>query len=258
MENCEAMQALISRMLDEDLTAQEQRKLAEHLETCPDCRAVYGAFSALSGELRSDLAEPPESLRENVMGEIRRERIRSKNRRPWRCALAVAAMAAVVVGVHLAAGNRLVMDLSQSVEITASAQPFEAAAGGGMMLYAANGAVEEESAEAAEAFVAADTAALPVCELPELSREDFLASVSSKQYRLAAADEAANEAAPAAPAAQEPEPFARLILADGEALLRCRGEALYLEAAESGTLLPLDMEKSEFEARFGAVPAPMP
>ena len=255
MENCEAMQALISRMLDEDLTAQEQRKLAEHLETCPDCRAVYGAFSALSGELRSDLAEPPESLRENVMGEIRRERIRSKNRRPWRCALAVAAMAAVVVGVHLAAGNRLVMDLSQSVEITASAQPFEAAAGGGMMLYAANGAVEEESAEA---FVAADTAALPVYELPELSREDFLASVSSKQYRLAAADEAANEAAPTAPAAQEPEPFARLILADGEALLRCRGEALYLEAAESGTLLPLDMEKSEFEARFGAVPAPMP
>ena len=187
------------------------------------------------------------------MGEIRRERIRAKNRRPWRYALTVAAMAAVVVGIHLAAGNRLAVDLGRSVEITASAQPFEAAAGGGMMLYAANGAVEEESAEA---FVAADTAALPVYELPELSREDFLASVSSKQYRLAAADEASNEAE--APDAREPEPFARLILADGEALPRGRGEALYLEAAESGALLPLDMEKSEFEARFGAYLAPKP
>ena len=49
MENCEAMQALISRMLDEDLTAQEQRKLAEHLETCPDCRAVYRAFPPCPG-----------------------------------------------------------------------------------------------------------------------------------------------------------------------------------------------------------------
>ena len=119
------------------------------------------------------------------------------------------------------------------------------------MMYAANSAAEEESAE--------ETAsALPVYDLPEQSWEDFLASVSSKQYRLAAADEAANEAAPTAPAAQEPEPFARLILADGEALLRCRGEALYLEAAESGTLLPLDMEKSEFEAAFGESLADIP
>ena len=249
MENCEAMQELLSRMLDEDLDAHEQRELAEHLKSCPDCRATYEAFSALSGALQSDLAEPPESLRENVMAEIRREQIRVKNRRPWRYALAVAAMAALVIGVHFAAGNRMAVDLSQSVEIAASAQPFEAAAGGSMMMYAANSAAVEESVE--------ETApVLPVYDLPEQSWEDFLASAAVKQRSQATADRAPSEALTSA--AEEPELFAELRLAEGSVWLRCRGEELFAEAPDTGELVALDMTRSEFEAAFGEALADHP
>lgn len=249
MENCEAMQALISRMLDEDLDAAEQRELAEHLKSCADCRAMYEAFSALSGALQNDLAEPPESLRENVMAEIRREQIRARNRRPWRYALAVAAMAALVIGVHFAAGNRMVADLSQSVEITASAQPFEAAASGGMMMYAANSAAVEESVE--------ETApALPVYDLPEQRWEDFLASAAGAQRSKTTADMEPSEALTSA--AVEPELFAELRLAEGSVWLRCRGEELFAEAPDSGELVALDMTRSEFEAAFGEALADLP
>ena len=250
MEQCEAMQTLISRMLDEDLDAHEQRELAEHLKNCLDCRAMYEAFSALSGALQSDLAEPPESLRENVMAEIRREQIRKKNRRPWRYALAVAAMAALVIGVHFAAGNRMVADLGKSVEITASAQPFEAAAGGSMMMYAANSAAEEESVEAEMA------SALPVYDLPEQRWEDFLASAAGAQRSKTTADMAPNEAL--ASAAEEPELFAELRLAEGSVWLRCRGEELFAEAPDTGELVALDMTRSEFEAAFGEALADIP
>lgn len=250
MENCEAMQELLSRMLDEDLDAHEQRELAEHLKSCADCRAMYEAFSALSGQLRSDLVEPPESLRENVMAEIRREQIRAKNRRPWRYALAVAAMAALVVGVHFAAGNRMVADLSKSVEIAASAQPFEAAASGGVMMYAANSVLEEESVEAEMAQ------ALPVYDRQEQSWEDFLASAAGKQRSQVTADAAPSEAT--ASAVAEPEPFAELRLAEGSVWLRCRGEELFAEDPDTGELVALNMTKSEFEAAFGESLADLP
>ena len=249
MGNCEAMQELLSRMLDEDLDAHEQRELAEHLKNCPDCRAMYEAFSALSGQLRSDLVEPPESLRENVMAEIRREQIRKKNRRPWRYALAVAAMAALVIGIHFAAGNRMAADLSTSVEITASAQPFEAAASGGLMMYAANSAAEEESVE--------ETAsALPVYDLPEQHWEDFLAPDTGAQRSKTTADREPSEAT--ASAVAEPEPFAELRLAEGSVWLRCRGEELFAEDPDTGELVALDMTKSEFEAAFGESLADLP
>ncbi|MBO6040135.1 MAG: hypothetical protein J6P58_02905 [Oscillospiraceae bacterium] len=61
---------------------------------------MYRAFAALSEGLGGDLAEPPESLRENVMAEIRREQIRERNRRPFRVGgfVAAAAVLALVIG----------------------------------------------------------------------------------------------------------------------------------------------------------------
>ena len=119
MENCAVMQEWISRMLDEELNAEEQAALAKHLETCPDCRALYEAFSAVSGALREDLEEPPESLRENVMAEIRREEIRKKNRRPRWAVLTVAAAAALALGLGFltSAVNVFFKDMAQIVSI---------------------------------------------------------------------------------------------------------------------------------------------
>ena len=95
-------QELISRLLDDDnaLTAQENAGLQKHLAACEECAAMYRAFSAMSDCLGEELAEPPETLRENVMAEIRREQIRERNRRPfrWGSFAAAAAILALVIG----------------------------------------------------------------------------------------------------------------------------------------------------------------
>ncbi len=95
-------QELISRLLDEDraLSAEENAALQAHLAECEECSAMYRAFAALSDALSGELDDPPESLRENVMAEIRREQIRERNRRPLRIGgfAAAAAILVLVIG----------------------------------------------------------------------------------------------------------------------------------------------------------------
>lgn len=79
MSGCEYYQELISRMIDSDLTVAETAALTGHLAGCPECEALYGAFSQLSELIGGDLEEPPEVLRNNIMAELRREDIRRKN-----------------------------------------------------------------------------------------------------------------------------------------------------------------------------------
>ena len=122
METCEKIQELISRLLDEDLDREERFALNEHLQSCPECRAVYEAFSAVSASLKDDLAEPPESLRVSVMAEIRREQIRKKNRRPWRAILSAAAVAALVLGLRFTTGGESLRAASQTAPLAASVQ----------------------------------------------------------------------------------------------------------------------------------------
>ncbi len=101
MSEHQRYQELISRMLDEELSVEERTALAEHLQTCAECRSVYTAFASLSGTLREDLEDAPTGLRENVMAEIRREEIRKKNtvRRRWVPIAAAAAVLALVLAV---------------------------------------------------------------------------------------------------------------------------------------------------------------
>lgn len=99
MSSCEHYQELISRLVDDELSAEEQAVLVSHLEHCPDCAALYQAFQSISGVIAEDLEEPPEALSENVMAELRREAIKTKNRkkRRWKGPLATAACLAVVI-----------------------------------------------------------------------------------------------------------------------------------------------------------------
>ena len=103
---CEQYRELISALLDGELEASEQAALEQHLRSCADCAAVYQGFMALSGALADDLAEPPESLRANVMAELRREQIYRANRRsrPLRGMLATAACVALLLGAALFSG----------------------------------------------------------------------------------------------------------------------------------------------------------
>ena len=61
---------------------------------------MYRAFSALSESMSGELDEPPLSLRENVMAEIRREQLWKHNHRriPWSGVAAAAAILALVIG----------------------------------------------------------------------------------------------------------------------------------------------------------------
>lgn len=97
-------QELISGLLDDDktLTAEENTGLQAHLSECEECSAMYRAFAALSDGLGGDLAEPPESLRKNVMAEIRREQIRERSRRPYRVGGFVAAAAVLALAIGFA------------------------------------------------------------------------------------------------------------------------------------------------------------
>lgn len=132
MSGCDKVQELISRMIDEDLNPLEDALLAEHLETCASCRAVYAAFSALSGALSEELEEPPRALRANVMADIRRAEIRKKNRRHRGVYTTVAAAAAiaVIIGASFAvtplfrggkAGGAAVYDSAYPAEAPAAA-----------------------------------------------------------------------------------------------------------------------------------------
>ena len=71
MKDCAYYQELISRLIDRELTLEEGEELAAHARSCPECQAVYKAFSTLSGTLSDELEEPPEELAENVMAQIR-------------------------------------------------------------------------------------------------------------------------------------------------------------------------------------------
>ena len=147
MSPCEKYQELISRMVDGELTAREEADLADHIESCTACAALFRAFSAISEQIGGDLEEAPLDLRENVMAQIRREEIRKKNRIPtiFRAVMSTAACAAIVFGVYLG------VTLTKKAQISTAAYQDAPAAAEERMVLAAESAPEAlETEEAAE------------------------------------------------------------------------------------------------------------
>ena len=110
MPDCEKYFDLISAYIDGELTASEEAELNTHLASCSHCRAVYDALAGISGELRSDLADPPEDLSAKVMSSVRAESgypLAGVSREPKkrraviyrRAALAAACIAVVIFAV---------------------------------------------------------------------------------------------------------------------------------------------------------------
>ncbi len=115
MRDHEYYQELMSRLLDEGLTAKEERELKEHVRACPECAKLFSAFSAVTVSLREDMAEPPAELSRGVMDriaadkeerpkvihvqrpELERERPKRRQRRGW-TGLAAAACLVLVIG----------------------------------------------------------------------------------------------------------------------------------------------------------------
>ncbi|MCD7852852.1 MAG: zf-HC2 domain-containing protein [Oscillospiraceae bacterium] len=82
MKSCEAWQEQISADIDGELDAAERAALQAHLASCAECRAVYEAFSALSGAWEP---EPlPDSLHKKIMERISTARAAETQRRQER------------------------------------------------------------------------------------------------------------------------------------------------------------------------------
>lgn len=116
MMGCEYFQELISCLIDGELSRDEEAQLADHLETCPECAAMYKAFKELSCIMEEDMVDAPESLCPNVMAQLRRAEIVKKNRRrsAVKAVLATAACAVLVV----AAGRLTGFKSAESAVVT--------------------------------------------------------------------------------------------------------------------------------------------
>lgn len=69
MKNCEYYEELIGAALDGEITAEEEKELRAHLESCETCRKFYEAMQAISGA-DDALGEPPENFTANVMARV--------------------------------------------------------------------------------------------------------------------------------------------------------------------------------------------
>ena len=231
MENCAYMQELISRMLDEELNENEQAALAKHLESCPECRAVYEAFSAVSASLRGELEEPPERLRENVMAEIRRGEIRRKNRFGWRGALTAAAVLALALGLRYGLTPRMnEMKLMSAAVQEIAAEDAESAPAEAMLFDAMESEASGESA------------------LDEAALYDAIESEESAESALTAGSAAKNAAnSLPKPTAAPPAPTAESApAADNAPRYAAAGSAAGKAAGETPELAELDLSRLRF------------
>ena len=160
MTQCEVFQDMISRMLDDELGQKERAALSEHVRRCPDCAAVYVAFRSLSESIGGELEEPPATLRENVMAEVRRDRVRAANRKPrrqWMSLLAAAACFALIVSAAYLSRDELWRKFGAADEAASSAVVEQALWQDDMTTYQkeptadvkqeSNGALPDENAE---------------------------------------------------------------------------------------------------------------
>ena len=163
MSVCDKYQELISCMLDEELSAEENAALAEHLQSCPECMAMFEAFSGLSAAMKQDMEEAPESIRINVMAELRRSDITAKNKKSKRRRhfLTAAACLVLAVGAGYLAMPKMGRDSVMQYSTTAvyEAAPAEAAP-------ATEEAVPEYAADTAAEAPEAELKGAPAAEAP--------------------------------------------------------------------------------------------
>ena len=213
MNSCEFYQELISSMADGELSAEEQAVLVPHLEHCPDCAALYEAFQSISGLIAGDLAEPPETLSENVMAQLRRADIRAKNRKKkhWKGPLATAACLALVIAAAWLMPNLFRAGSAAPAEMTAAASDQAAP-------QVEEYAVPAEGVAPASAKVTADAA--PEAEVQE-------SAVSAEAYSV---DEAA---------AGEPEDALSAPFTAGSRETGVAGECIALEGDSAASFAAL-------------------
>ncbi|NCC53811.1 MAG: hypothetical protein EOM20_21760, partial [Spartobacteria bacterium] len=106
--NCKKAQQWLSMAMDNELTAQRQKRLEQHLAQCPECRALQSQWSAYGRLLRTPA--PPaisaETLRTDVLRAIRTTRPDREQTRfpgiPWPRMVYSVAITALICTVIIA------------------------------------------------------------------------------------------------------------------------------------------------------------
>ena len=102
MKDCEKCREMISCLLDGELSQAEQSLVREHIASCPECRSVYDAFSAVSEQMHEE--EPlPDGLHEKIMSGIK-AKPKKKTGIVWIKYLSVAACLALVIFAGVKSG----------------------------------------------------------------------------------------------------------------------------------------------------------
>ena len=193
MSSCDKYQELISRMVDGDLSPEEKHDLADHVETCPSCSALFQAFFAISKQIGEDLEEPPLDLRDSVMAEVQRAEIRRRNRIPTiiRGVLSAAACLAVISGIYLG------VSLTQGKHLTTAASGADAVAEEKAVAAEAAALPEEEAVQDRTAGAKEEAAEAPMLQAnaPALAAEEPAAASEERAVDTQAVEPAADEAA---------------------------------------------------------------
>ena len=95
MIDCEKCREMISCLLDGELSEAEQSLVREHIASCPECRSVYDAFSAVSEQMHEE-ESLPDGLHEKIMSGIK-AKPKKKTGIVWIKYLSVAACLALVI-----------------------------------------------------------------------------------------------------------------------------------------------------------------
>ncbi len=109
MTECEKIQEKLSEMLDGELSESDETEVRAHIAHCPDCAALYAAFSALS-EAAAEPEDVPDTLHGAVMDRVRRAEKAVKFQKSfhrWRPIALAAACLIVLVGTVLSVNKGL-------------------------------------------------------------------------------------------------------------------------------------------------------
>lgn len=111
MTECEKIQEKLSEMLDGELSEADEAEVRAHIAHCPDCAALYAAFSALS-EAAAEPEDVPDALHGAVMDRVCRAEKAvkfQKNFQRWRPIALTAACLVVLVGTVLSVNRGLTL-----------------------------------------------------------------------------------------------------------------------------------------------------
>ena len=101
MKDCLEYEELISALVDGEVSDKDRVRLKAHLETCPACAELFAAYRSMSKTVAAPEVEPPETLRDNVMRQVKGERRESRKVIFIRRFAGIAAALVVVAGLYI-------------------------------------------------------------------------------------------------------------------------------------------------------------